>query len=157
MNRRISAVGIVMGLLAVLSGCNSHMTAWGMAQSNLDNPANEYTARLGMCNGEDIGDVEGGLEINYSGVRDSPESYGMYGIYHLGGDPKSFIGQPYIGYRLGTDGDEGGYYGPLLGTIYWDIFVVEGRLAQEYTGKLSDAHNDENDEDVVAAGLRFEF
>ncbi len=128
-----------------------------MTQSGLDSPDNPYTVRVGLCNGEEEGDVEGGLEINYSGVHNKPESYGMYGLYHLGGDPSSFLGQPYAGYRLGTDGGEGGYYGPALGSIYWDIMVIEARPFQAYTGKLRQVYNDENDEHVVAAGLRFEF
>ncbi|HDZ39192.1 MAG TPA: hypothetical protein ENH62_13050 [Marinobacter sp.] len=150
---------LIVSLLVAAAGCNEnqHFTAWGMAASNLDNPQNDYTTRFGLCNGEKAGDVEGGIEVNYSGVRNRPESYAMYGIYHLDGDPSSWVGQPYVGYRVGTDGGEGGLYGPIVGTIYWDIFVIEGRLAQEYTGKLSDIHNDENDENMVAAGLRFDF
>ena len=149
----------IVGIVILISGCNqnTHMTAWGMAQSNLDSPDNEYTGRFGLCNGEKAGDVEGGLEVNYSGVHDRPNSYGMYGIYHLGGDPGSFIGAPYIGYRLGTNGGEGGYYSPMIGTIYWDIFGIEARVAQEYTGKLSEKYKDEYDEHVVAGFLRYEF
>lgn len=140
-----------------LSGCNRHITAWGLSTPNLDSADNDLTGRVGLCSGDVAGDTEVGIEINYVGVHNKPTSYGMYGVYHLGGDPKSWLGQPYAAYRLGTDGDGGNYYGPELGTIYWETFVIYGRVAQEFTGKLRETHNDENDEELIGAGLRFVF
>ena len=155
MTKRLATIMIVA--MALCSGCNSHMTAWGLSSTNLDNPGNALAARVGLCNGDEAGGVEGGLEIEYSGIHDRPESYNLYAIYHLAGDQNSWIGQPYVGARVGTDGDGAGLYGPMVGTIYWDVFVIEAKVLQEYTGKLSEVHNDENDSEYVSAGLRFEF
>lgn len=150
-------ITLVAMVILLMAGCNSHMTTWGMTSTSLDNPDNGYGVRVGLCNGDEAGDVEGGIELEYSGIHDRPESYSLYAIYHMAGDQSSWLGQPYVGARVGTDGDGAGLYGPMVGTLYWDVFFIEAKLAQEYTGKLSQVHNDENDSEYLSAGLRFEF
>lgn len=149
---------IVASVLSVLAGCsNEHVTMWGLVGSDLDSSANQYTLRVGLCDGDEPGGVEVGLESRYVGTG-GEQAYGAYGLLHLAGDQSTWLGQPYIGYHATVaDSEDGGAYGPIVGTIYWDVFVVEVQPLQGYSGKLEKEFGESHDENVAYAGLRFEF
>ncbi|KKM25660.1 hypothetical protein LCGC14_1592780 [marine sediment metagenome] len=155
MCKRLMAVMLTVGLMFVLCGCGEqHVAVWGLAGSNLDSPDNEYTLRAGLCDHQ----VEAGVESSYIGVGGLNQSYGAYALYHLEGDSKSLLGKPYLGYHASVgDSEDGSIYGPVIGTVYWEIFVVEVQPFQSYSGRLADLLNDENDEHKIFTGVKIEF
>lgn len=152
---RTLTLALMIALLVAVAGCNSNQkyTAWGLATTNLDSQDNEFTARGGICDGK----IEAGLESTYYGPH-GHQAYGGYALLHLEGDPASWLGQPYIGYHATVaDAEDGGQYGPIIGTIYWDIFVVEVQPLQGYSGKLEEKFGESHDETRLQVGVRFAF
>jgi len=151
-------MSIVVIALFVAAPVNADLHAWIMGTTHLDSQDNEFIGRLGICNGDDNGDVEFGIESHWLGVHGKNQSYGAYGILHLFGDQDTWLGQPYIGYHasVASDAEDGGMYGPIAGTIYGSIFVLEGQY-RDFRGKLSRTLADENNEWALFAGLRFKF
>ncbi len=148
-------LALLMGILVVSAGCNDsqHLAAWGLGTTNLDSQDNEFTGRGGICDGQ----VEAGAETTYYGPH-GHQAYGGYALLHLEGDPASWLGQPYIGYHATVaDAEDGGQYGPIVGTVYWNIFVVEVQPLQGYNGKLEEKFGEWHDETRLQVGARFEF
>ena len=150
--RRLLLVAI-MSLVA--AGCNDsqHATMWVLGTTNLDSQDNEFTGRGGICDGK----VEAGAETTYYGPH-GHQAYGGYALLHLEGDPSSWLGQPYVGYHATVaDAEDGGQYGPIIGTVYWNIFVVEVQPLQGYNGKLEEKFGESHDENRFLVGARLEF
>jgi hypothetical protein len=151
---------LVLGLCILLI-CGCAPTAWVLGGPSIndvdeidaDNPKNEYVGRIGILDGAS----EFGLQSNWRGDELAEQWYGAYGILHLEGDVSSILGRPYIGYQasIAADHEDGGTYGPVLGTVYRDVFVVEGWY-RDFTGRLRDDMGDE-DQWKVLAGFRFAF
>lgn len=144
---------VTIVLLVAAGTVNADLTAWLMGTPELDSADNEIVARLGIQNE----DVEFGLQMDYIGIHGDNQWTGVYGILHLQGDFTTLLGQPYIGYQASLSFDEdGGCYGPIAGTIYNKIFVIEGWY-RDFNGPLSAILADENDQWKVFAGLRIKF
>ena len=130
------------------------LTVWFMGTSDLDSPDNEFIARLGV----QLEDVEVGAQSHWLGVHGDNQSYGVYALLHLEGDFTSWVGRPYVGYAasLGVDSEDGSSYGPVLGTVYSKIFVIEYQY-RDFSGKLGEQLGDENDVHKVFVGARIGY
>lgn len=153
----IIALALMLSLVATPAKADLH--AWLMGSSDFDSPDNEYLARVGICNGDDNGDVEFGIQSHWLGTHGKNQSYGAYALLHLFGDQADWMGQPYIGFHASvvSGSDSGnGMYGPIAGTIYGKIFVVEYQY-RTFTGRLSELVGPSNEEHKVFAGIRIGF
>lgn len=154
---RTLMVTLILAILLIVTGCDEHLTAWGLVGSEMDTSNTQYILRAGVCDGDEPGGIEVGMESSYVG-ENGQQAYGAYGLMHLGGDQASWLGQPYIGYHATVaDSEDGGAYGPIIGTIYWRSFVVEIQPLQGYTGKLDEQFGEWDDEVVGYVGFRREF
>jgi len=146
---------MMIAMLVALTGCNEgqSMSVWALGTTNLDSQDNEFTGRGGICDGK----LEAGFETTYYGPH-GHQAYGGYALLHLEGNPSSWLGQPYIGYHATVaDAEDGGQYGPIVGTVYGDIFVIEAQPLQGYNGKLEEKFSESHDENRVYAGVVLEF
>lgn len=131
------------------------ITAWLLGTSDLDSQDNEFVGRIGV----QLEDVEICFESNWQGVHGDRQSYGVAALMHLLGEP-GILGEPYVGYHATIiDAEDGGAYGPILGTKYplgpnLDT-AVEGWY-RDFTGNFKQTA-EQNDVWKLFAGIRWRF
>ena len=148
------------GCAAVLiagAGCNEEQcrpTAWLMGGTGDDSVDNDIVGRVGLRNPQGI---EFGAESNWIGVHGANQNYGAYVIGELDKTP---VGTPYIGGHASIiDDEDGGFYGPVAGTIL-EVAGIETVIEYQYlefTGMMEDAQGVWNDEHKVLVGFRLRF
>ncbi len=126
---------------------------WGLATTDADSPDNEFVLRAGV----QLEDIELGYESLWRGAHGDGQTHGVYVLMHLEGDISSWLGRPYIGYHASLiDAEDGGFYGPVAGTVYWDVFVMEVWY-RDFTGKLKAELDNSNDVVKFTVGARIAF
>lgn len=119
-----------------------HFTFWG-----LTTPANVGDVSVGLSGrvGFEQDGWETGLQIDAEGFRGpNKEQWSIYSLMHYEGDIASVLGRPYAGGFFGImEGEQ--TYGPVVGTIYSDIWVAEYR------------HDAARQEDLFYTGLCWRF
>lgn len=132
---------------------DTRIVVWGLATTDADSPDNEFVLRFGV----QLKDIELGYESLWRGAHGDGQTHGVYVLMHLEGDISSWLGRPYIGYHASLiDTEDGGFYGPVAGTVYWDVFVMEVWY-RDFTGKLKAELDNSNDIWKVTAGARFAY
>jgi hypothetical protein len=127
---------------------------WLAGTTEFDSPDNDFLGRVGV----QLADVELGWESTWMGVH-GDQVHGVYALMHLVGEA-GILGQPYVGYHATIiDAEDGGFYGPILGTRYvltknMDT-VVEGWY-RDFTGHFQDVA-EQNDVWKLFAGIRYRF
>ena len=73
---------VILIALLLVAGCNSQMTTWTLAGSDIDSPENDYIARVGV---RSEGGVEIGAEVNTNmiGGHTRNQDYGGYILAEL--------------------------------------------------------------------------
>jgi len=145
-------------LCLLVAGCNEEQcrpTAWIMGGTNIDSSENDIIGRLGLRNNEGI---EFGAESSWIGVSGANQTYGAYALAEVEVGP---LGTPYIGYHstIANDYEDGGFYGPIAGTIVkvGNIETVFEYQYLDYNGSLAEIKADENDRHKATVGTRFRF
>ncbi len=161
----ILTIVTVLALVAPMSA-NACITGWIMGTpTEFDNADAELRARLGL-NMEDeaqVGDIgvgvpEVGIQVDWIGRESDFSRLGIYGLLHLRTEAEAatWAGRPYMGYSvdLAVHGneDDGSAYGPILGTRYAKIFVIEYQYLT-YGGQLEEVMDQGSDEHKFYAGL----
>jgi len=159
---------MILAILALLisTPVQACLTAWFLGMpTEADNPEAEFRARFGLQMDDqaqvgetDVGVPEFGLQLDWVGRDGDYARYGVYAIVHLGTEASAstWTGRPYMGYAgdlavAGNEGD-GSAFGPVFGTRYGKIFVMEYQYAN-YEGQLERDFREASDEHKFYSGF----
>ncbi len=158
MKRTLIAITTV--LLVAATGCQTaRPTAWFLSGADIDSSVNEYIGRIGIESQDEKGEpvTEFGLQSDWIGATGGRQKYGVYALWFVPFG-ENVLGRQFAGYATTIDWDheEGGYYGPVAGTIRPINENISALVQYSYRDFTALEHSS-SDVHLVSGGVRWKF